>query len=61
MKPAARVTTIFMSAVAVLHLARLLFQVDVTAGDATIPMWASVFGMVVPGALAAWLWREQQG
>ncbi len=60
MKPAAKVTTIFLSLVAALHLARLLFQVEVTAG-VMIPMWASMFGMFGPAALAIWLWREQRG
>ncbi len=30
------------------------------AGRAEIPMWASVLGVVVPGALALWLWREER-
>jgi hypothetical protein len=61
MKPAVKVTTIFLCLVTALHLARLLFQVELAAGDTMIPMWASVFGMLGPGALAAWLWREQRG
>ncbi len=61
MKPAAKVTTIFLCVVAVLHVARLLFQVEVTAGSTTIPMWASVFAVLGPSALAMWLWREQCG
>ena len=61
MKPAAKVTMMFLGLLAALHVARLLFQVEVVAGDVTIPMWASVFAVLGPGALATWLWREQRG
>lgn len=61
MKPAARVTMIFLGLLAGAHVARLLFQVEVVAGDLTIPLWASVFAVLGPGALAMWLWREQRG
>ncbi len=60
MKPAALVAAIFLSLVAVLHLLRLVFGVQVTAGGTEIPLWASVFGVVGPGVLALWLWREQR-
>ncbi len=60
MKPAALVAAVFLSLVAVLHVLRLAFQVPVTAGGIEIPTWASVFGVVVPGALALGLWREQR-
>lgn len=59
MKPAARISVLFLAAVAVLHVLRLVFQVQATAGTVTIPMWASLFGVLVPGGLAVWLWREQ--
>lgn len=61
MKPAVKVTTIFLGLLAVAHVARLLFQVEVTVGSTTIPMWASVFAVLGPSALAMWLWREQRG
>ncbi len=60
MKPAALVATVFLSLVAVLHVLRLLFQVQVTAGSIEIPMWASVLAVLGPGAVALWLWREQR-
>jgi hypothetical protein len=60
MKPAALAATVFLSLVAVLHVLRLLFQVQVTAGNTEISMWASVLAVLGPGALAVWLWREQR-
>ncbi len=60
MKPAARVAVLFLSVVVVLHVLRLIFQVPVTAGTVAIPIWASVFAVIVPAALAVWLWKEQR-
>lgn len=59
MNPAATLASVFLALVAVLHLLRLLFRVEVTAGALEIPIWTSVLGLLVPGALAVWLWREQ--
>ena len=61
MKPAALVTTLLLSVVAALHLLRLLFQVPLAVAGTAIPMWASVLGVLGPGTLAVWLWREQRG
>jgi len=60
MKPAALVATIFLDAIATLHLVRLLLQVQVTVGSYEIPMWVSILGVLGPGLLAVWLWIEQR-
>ena len=60
MKPAALVAVLFLSVVALLHVLRLIFQVQITVGSTGIPMWASVFAVIGPGALAVWLWKEQR-
>ena len=60
MKPASLMAVLVFSLVAVAHLLRLTFQVEVLVGSATIPMWVSVVGLIVPGALAVALWREAQ-
>ncbi len=60
MKPAARVTVLLLGFIAVLHVLRIAFQVPATAGTVTIPMWASLVGVLIPGGLAVWLWREQR-
>ncbi|MEN8142632.1 MAG: hypothetical protein ABFQ82_03420 [Thermodesulfobacteriota bacterium] len=57
-KPISLVVVIFLSLVAVLHLLRLMFQVDVTIGGAIIPQWASMFGSLAPAGLAVMLKRE---
>ena len=58
MKPASLVTVIFLLAVALLHLFRLVLRVEVVVGGTTVPVWVSLLGLVGPGALAIWLWRE---
>ena len=60
MKPAARVAALFLSAIAVLHILRVIFQVPVTAGKIEIPMWTSVAAVVAVSALAVWLWKERR-
>jgi hypothetical protein len=60
MRPVARITAIALAVVAVAHLLRLLFRIEVTAGVVVIPQWMSVFGCLAPAALAVALWRESQ-
>ena len=60
MKPAALVATLLLSVIAVLHLLRLIFQLQFIVGGTEIPMWASVLAVLGPGALAIWLWQEQR-
>ncbi|MBI1983271.1 MAG: hypothetical protein HYS61_03640 [Acidobacteria bacterium] len=60
MKPATVVTTIFLVLVAILHVLRLVFGVEVTVGGAVVPKWPSVLAILVPSALALGLWREHR-
>jgi hypothetical protein len=60
MRPVAKIVAICLAVVAVAHLLRVIFRVEVIAGGITIPVWMSVFGCVVPAALAVALWRESQ-
>ena len=61
MKSAALVAVLFLSVVALVHVFRLIFHVQITVGSTEIPMWASVLAVIGPGALAVWLWKEQRG
>ena len=58
MKPFALVAILFLGLVALAHLARLALGVEVTAGNASVPMWASWVAFVFTGALAFALWQE---
>jgi|GEM_PF-264607 hypothetical protein len=58
MKPATLVAAIFLSVVAVLHLVRLFYHVELTVNGAVVPMWLSVFGFLFTGGLAIMMWQE---
>lgn len=60
MKPAPFLAMILLGLVSLAHLLRLLFRVEIVAGGVPVPMWVSVFGFLVPGALAAALWRGRR-
>ncbi len=61
MKPAALAAVIVFTAFAIAHVLRLVLDVEITIGGALVPMWASVVAVVVPLAIAFFLWREQRG
>jgi hypothetical protein len=60
MKPASLVVTIFLALVAVGQFLRFVFQVEVTAGGLTVPLWLSLVASVFAGALAIMLWLENR-
>ena len=60
MKPAALVVTLVLSAIAVLHVLRLIFQVEVSIGGTVFAMWTSAVAAAVLVVLVLWLWREQR-
>jgi len=59
-KPVTMIVVVFLFLVAILHLLRLLFQVEVTAGGIEIPQWVSIFGTLIPAGLATMLWSENK-
>jgi hypothetical protein len=60
MKPATRIAMVLLALVAVGHLLRVVFRVNVTIGGTVVPMWVSVLGTIVSAGLAVGLWRESQ-
>ena len=58
MKPATHLASILLAVVSLAHLVRVLFGVQVTIADHTIPMWISWAGFLGAGAVAIMLWRE---
>ena len=60
MKPATTITVIFLLIVSIVHLLRLIFQVNVITNLFVVPMWMSVPGCLVTAALAIWLWMENK-
>jgi hypothetical protein len=58
MKPATLVAIIFLSVVALLHLVRLFFHVELTINGAMVPLWVSIVGFLFTAGLAILMWRE---
>jgi len=60
MKTGSKLAIILFTLVAVAHLLRLIYALDITAGPWNVPQWVSVFGVVAPGAIAWLLWKESR-
>jgi cyclophilin family peptidyl-prolyl cis-trans isomerase len=60
MKTGSKLAIIVFSLVAIAHLLRLVFAVDVTVGDWEIAQWISLAGFIVPAIIALLLWRESK-
>ncbi|MFI4922396.1 MAG: hypothetical protein ACHP6J_01620 [Burkholderiales bacterium] len=58
MKPFAALAIAIFILIAVVHLLRLVYGWEVTVNGVVIPMWVSVVGLLIAGALAYFLWRE---
>lgn len=41
--------------VALMHLLRLFFKVEITIAGKSIPFWVSAFGFFIPCSLATWM------
>ena len=61
MKPATTIAIGVFCLVALAHLLRIVFGLEFTVGNVTVPVWASVLGILIPAALAIGLYKERQG
>jgi hypothetical protein len=59
-KPASLVAAIFLWLIALAQLLRVLYRVEVRAGDVNIPVWVSLVAFIILAALGIWLWRERR-
>jgi len=59
MKTGSLIAMIVLVIVSFLHLLRVIFGLDFTVGDVSIPMWASYVAVVGSGLVAFLLWRER--
>lgn len=58
MKTGSKLAVSLFTLVAIAHLLRLIYGVDLTVGDWSAPEWVSVVGVIVPGGIAWLLWKE---
>lgn len=59
-KPFTMIAVGIFTFVALAHLCRLYEGWAIQIGSTTIPMWASIPGAIVPGALAYLIWHENK-
>lgn len=58
---AAKITMLFLLLIALAHVCRLIWQVEVVVNGVQLPQWLSLFGVAVPAGLAMLLQRESRG
>jgi hypothetical protein len=59
-RPFTIVAAIIFAVVALVHLLRLMYGWVVNIAGGSVPMWASVLGLLIAGVLAAGLWWESR-
>ncbi|HXF68083.1 MAG TPA: hypothetical protein VNK67_15475 [Burkholderiales bacterium] len=59
-KPFTALSVVVLALAAAAHLLRLAYGWDATINGTAVPMWVSVLGVLIPGALAVGLWRESR-
>ena len=60
MKPARLLATLVLSLIAVAHLLRIVFHVEVRVGNFVVPMWMSIVACIFMGGLAVFLSMESR-
>jgi uncharacterized membrane protein len=60
-KPSTIVTVILLILIAIAHVLRLVFHTTVMVSATAVPAWVSVAAIIIPLALAYWLWLENRG
>ena len=58
MKPFTKIASILLALVGLLHLARVILNMQIIVGSFEIPMWVSIVGFIVPTLLSIGLWKE---
>ncbi len=60
MKPATMIAVVLLGLVALGHALRLVYGLEAVVGDWMVPMWVSYIGVLLPGGLAYFVYREHQ-
>jgi hypothetical protein len=60
MKTGSKLGILVFSIVAIAHLLRLIGGIEVIVDSWSVPQWVSLPGIIVPGLIAALLWKESR-
>ena len=55
---ALKVAGVIFFVVAVMHLLRVILNVEVIIAGYVIPMWWSIFGFIIPLLLSLWMFKS---
>ena len=61
MKPFTTIAVVIFTVMAIAHLIRLFEGWEITVVGLVVPVWWSVFGLIIAGGLALMVWREAKG
>lgn len=60
MKMGSKLAILLFILVAIAHFLRLVFGIDATVGEWSVPQWVSVMGTIVPLVISWLLWSENK-
>lgn len=60
MNPFTKIASVLLALVGLLHLARVILNMELIVGKYEIPMWVSIGGCIIPLLLSIGLWRESK-
>jgi len=60
MKSSTKLAALLLAIVAVLHLLRVVFSIEMTIDNIGIPMWISIVGFIIPAILSIGLLKESK-
>jgi hypothetical protein len=58
MKTFTRIASVIFGIITLLHLLRLMYQVEIVIGRTQLPLWISMGGFIVTLILSIGLWKE---
>ena len=60
MKSSTKLAALLLAIVAVLHLLRVVFSIEMTIDNIGIPIWISIVGFIIPAILSIGLLKESK-
>lgn len=56
-----KIASVIFGIIALLHLLRLIYTIEIVVGNYQLPIWISTVGLVVTIILSIGLWKESKG
>ncbi|OGV64343.1 MAG: hypothetical protein A2283_24100 [Lentisphaerae bacterium RIFOXYA12_FULL_48_11] len=58
MKPFTTIASVIFMLICIAHVARLVLKMDIMVNGFRVPLWVSMIGCLITGALSILLWIE---